>query len=336
MSASSTSGSPQLVGTPSDQPIVRIGTRGSKLAVTQTTIVAQDLARLTGRQFEIVKVTTHGDVNRASLSTIGGQGVFATELREALRAGEVDIAVHSLKDLPTAPAPGLRLAAHPAREDARDAVVARDGLSFAELPQGAKVGTGSPRRRAQIRRIRPDIELRDIRGNVDTRIAFVTDGELDAVLLATAGLKRVDRTEVITDFLELEDFPTAPGQGALAIETRDDWDLPGLRDLDDAPTRAAADSERAILNGLDAGCQAPVGIYGEVRDGVLRILARVYGKDALAEARGEVTVDLDTVYDQSLGRGRNQISKQDYAPTRLAAELVESLYAQGAADLIGE
>lgn len=336
MSASSTSGSPQLVGTPSDQPIVRIGTRGSKLAVTQTTIVAQDLARLTGRQFEIVKVTTHGDVNRASLSTIGGQGVFATELREALRAGEVDIAVHSLKDLPTAPAPGLRLAAHPAREDARDAVVARDGLSFAELPQGAKVGTGSPRRRAQIRRVRPDIELRDIRGNVDTRIAFVTDGELDAVLLATAGLKRVDRTEVITDFLELEDFPTAPGQGALAIETRDDWDLPGLRDLDDAPTRAAADSERAILNGLDAGCQAPVGIYGEVRDGVLRILARVYGKDALAEARGEVTVDLDTVYDQSLGRGRNQISTQDYAPTRLAAELVESLYAQGAADLIGE
>lgn len=336
MSASSTSGSPQLVGTPSDQPIVRIGTRGSKLAVTQTTIVAQDLARLTGRQFEIVKVTTHGDVNRASLSTIGGQGVFATELREALSAGEVDIAVHSLKDLPTAPAPGLRLAAHPAREDARDAVVARDGLSFAELPQGAKVGTGSPRRRAQIRRIRPDIELRDIRGNVDTRIAFVTDGELDAVLLATAGLKRVDRTEVITDFLELEDFPTAPGQGALAIETRDDWDLPGLRDLDDAPTRAAADSERAILNGLDAGCQAPVGIYGEVRDGVLRILARVYGKDALAEARGEVTVDLDTVYDQSLGRGRNQISKQDYAPIRLAAELVESLYAQGAADLIGE
>lgn len=336
MSASSSSDAPLLFGAPSDQPIIRIGTRGSKLAVAQTSIVAEDLARLTGRQFQIVKVTTHGDVNRASLSTIGGQGVFATELRAALQQGEVDIAVHSLKDLPTAPAPGLQLTAHPAREDARDAVVARDGLDFAELPEGAKVGTGSPRRRAQIRKVRPDIELHDIRGNVDTRIAFVTDGELDAVLLATAGLNRVGRTEVITGFLELEDFPTAPGQGALAIETREGWTLDALRELDDAATRAATDAERAILNGLDAGCQAPVGIYAQVDGEQLTVLARVYGKDAVAEARGEIAVDLDTVYDRSLGRARGEVEAVDYAPSKLAAELVESLFAQGAADFIGE
>ncbi|MDJ1371956.1 hydroxymethylbilane synthase [Gulosibacter molinativorax] len=336
MSATSSSAAPLRFGTPGDQPIIRIGTRGSKLAVAQTSIVAEDLARLTGREFEIIKVTTHGDVNRASLSTLGGQGVFATELREALLDGEVDIAVHSLKDLPTAPAPGLQLAAHPAREDARDAVVARDGLDFADLPHGAKVGTGSPRRRAQIRRVRPDLELRDIRGNVDTRIGFVTDGELDAVFLATAGLNRVGRTEVITGFLELEDFPTAPGQGALAIETREGWDLEGLRGLDDAATRAAADAERAILNGLDAGCQAPVGIHADVRDGVLTVLARVYGKDALAEARGEVAIDLEPVYEQSLGYARGEVAKQDYVPARLAAELVDSLFAQGAGDFIGE
>ncbi|MGO1543434.1 MAG: hydroxymethylbilane synthase [Gulosibacter sp.] len=333
---SASSETPLLFDEPSELPPIRIGTRGSRLAVAQTSIVAQDLADITGRQFQIVKVTTHGDVNRASLSTIGGQGVFATELREALAQGEVDIAVHSLKDLPTTPAPGLRLAAHPAREDARDALIARDGLTFAELPEGAKLGTGSPRRRAQLRRVRPDLELHDIRGNVDTRIGFVTDGELDAVLLATAGLTRVGRTAEITDYLSLEEFPTAPGQGALAIETREDWDLAGLDELDDAATRAATDAERWILNGLDAGCQAPVGIYGYVNDGVLTVLARVYGQDAVAEARGEVSVDLSTVYAKSLGRATGTVSGQDYEPARLAAELVESLFSQGAADFISE
>ncbi|SJM60496.1 hydroxymethylbilane synthase [Gulosibacter sp. 10] len=324
------------MGASSSGPI-RIGTRGSKLAVAQTTMVAEDLARLTGRPYEIVKVTTHGDVNRASLSTLGGQGVFATELREALQQGEVDVAVHSLKDLPTAPAPGLRLAAHPPREDPRDALCARDDLKFEELPRGAKVGTGSPRRRAQLRSFRPDLELHDIRGNVDTRLAFVSDGELDAVLLATAGLSRVGRTEAISERLPLEDFPTAPGQGALAVEVRDDWHDAddAFLELDDAATRAAVDAERAVLNGLDAGCQAPVGVFGRVDGGALSVLARVYGQDAVAEARGEIAVGLATVPRESDARARGEIAREDYAPARLALELVESLFAQGAADFIG-
>lgn len=325
-----------LIGEGDGRAPLRVGTRGSKLAVAQTSQVAADLAVATGRQIELVKVTTHGDVNRASLQTLGGQGVFATELREALVRGDVDIAVHSLKDLPTAPAPGLRLAAHPVREDVRDALCARDGLRFAELPEGARVGTGSPRRIAQLRRLRPDLELHDIRGNVDTRLGFVEQGELDAVLLACAGLERLGRTASITERLSLDDFPTAPGQGALAIETRDGWEVSGLASLDDAATRAAVDAERAVLNGLDAGCSAPVAVHGVVDDGVLRVRARVYGVGALAEASGEIEVGSPAaVREDSLAVARGLRKWADYAPTRLALGLVEELFAQGAGDFIG-
>ena len=304
--------------------------------MAQTSIVAEELAEATGRQVEIVRVTTHGDVNRASLQTLGGQGVFATELREALLAAEVDLAVHSLKDLPTATAPGLRLAAHPPRADVRDALCARDGLRFAELPEGARVGTGSPRRIAQLRRVRPDLELRDIRGNVDTRLGFVESGELDAVLLATAGLARLGRVASITDHLGLDDFPTAPGQGALAIETRDDWRLDGLERLDDAATRAAVDAERAVLNGLDAGCSAPVGVTARVDGGVLHVRARVHGVDALAAAEGSIEVgDPDAVRIDSLAVALGARDRAGYAPTRLAATLVAELFEQGAAEFIG-
>lgn len=348
----------ELIGEAGSLPIVRVGTRGSKLAVAQTRQFVESLAAASGRQFELVRVTTHGDVNRASLSTLGGQGVFATELREALRAGEVDLAVHSLKDLPTAPAPGLSLVAHPVREDARDALCARDGLTFAELPEGALVGTGSPRRIAQLRRVRPDLELRDIRGNIDTRLGFVEHGELDAVLLACAGLARLGREESVTDRFGLDEFPTAPGQGSLAIEAREGWVLEtvaggdGLALVDDAATRAAVDAERGVLNGLDAGCSAPVGVHAVVDGGVLRVHARVYGPDRFAEARGEIDIDLTTVRDASVAiaggmRGTratgpmpdhepDAVAVGAYAPAVLAAQLVSELFAQGAGEFIVE
>lgn len=249
---------------------LRIGTRGSQLAVTQTEWAARRLQEASGRGFEIVRVTTHGDVNRASLSTLGGQGVFATELREALREGACELVVHSLKDLPTAPAPGLEIGAYPVREDARDALCSAGGaagLTLDQLPAGAKVGTGSPRRIAQLRAVRPDLDIRDIRGNVDTRLGFVESGELDAVLLACAGLERLGRTSVITERLPLDRFPTAPGQGCLALERREGEEIPGLSELDDRAARLAVTAERAVLAALEAGCAAPLGASAVLEDG---------------------------------------------------------------------
>lgn len=315
---------------------IRVGTRGSKLAVAQTTQIAERIAEIAGRDYEIVRVSTHGDVNRASLKEIGGQGVFATELRSALLAGEVDIAVHSLKDLPTVPAPGLVLAAHPEREDARDVLVARDGLRLAELPEGARVGTGSPRRVAQLRRARPDLDIVDIRGNIDTRIGFVTSGELDAVVLAAAGLVRFDRERVITDFMSIEQFPTAPGQGALAVEAREGFDLDALGAVDCAATRTAVEAERAVLNGLDAGCQAPVGVHATVDGGELAIHAMVYGQDAgvarVCESRVSGAVALPS---PALGAlAARPIASADVL--ELTKRVVDDLLAQGADRLIRE
>lgn len=313
---------------------LRIGTRGSKLAVAQTTQTANRIAELTGREVEIVTVTTHGDVNRASLKELGGRGVFATELRDALREGEVDIAVHSLKDLPTAPAPGLVLAAHPRREDPRDALVARDGLTLAALPAGAKVGTGSPRRVAQLHRVRPDLDIRDIRGNIDTRIGFVTSGELDAVVLAAAGLSRYERTRQITERFDLADFPNAPGQGALAVEVREGFELDALADLDDPATRLAVEAERAVLAGLDAGCQAPVGVHGEFVDGVLQLHAAVYddrdpSRVGVIAARGETPASATKL---PLGPAAARAVASG-AGLELAKRLVRELFDGGAGDL---
>jgi hydroxymethylbilane synthase len=314
--------------------VLRIGTRGSKLAVAQTRQAADRIAELSGRDVEIVTVTTHGDVNRASLKELGGRGVFATELRDVLREGEVDIAVHSLKDLPTAGAPGLVLAAHPTREDARDALVARDGLTLAELPAGARVGTGSPRRVAQLRRVRGDLDIRDIRGNIDTRIGFVTSGELDAVVLATAGLSRYERTGYITERFDLAEFPNSPGQGALAIEVREGFELDALSELDDPATRLAVEAERAVLAGLDAGCQAPVGAHAEVVDGVLRLHAVVYDdRDPVnvrvMEASGEAPAPATRL---PLGPAEARPVATG-AGAELAARLVDDLFAAGAGAL---
>jgi hydroxymethylbilane synthase len=244
-------------------PPLRLGTRKSPMAMAQSGQVARLITERTGVSVELVGVTTFGDVTRAELAQIGGTGVFASALREHLLAGQVDLAVHSLKDLPVAPAPGLVLAAVPVREDPRDALAARDGAKFADLPPGATVGTGSPRRAAQLRLLRPDIRPVPVRGNAGTRLGKVESGELDAVLLASAGLARIGRLDAVTQIFEPEEMLPAPGQGALAVECRaGDTDLAGLlAQVDDPASRAAVTAERAVLAGLAAGCSAPIGAY---------------------------------------------------------------------------
>lgn len=249
---------------------LRLGTRASALARTQSQMMADLIAERTGREVVLVLVSTEGDVNTAPLASLGGTGVFVSALRDALLAGEVDLAVHSLKDLPTAPADGITLAAIPTREDPRDAVVARDGLTLGELPPGSKVGTGSPRRVAQLEALGLGIELVGVRGNVDTRIGKVRSGDLDAVILARAGLTRLGRLDEVTETLDPIQVLPAPGQGALAIECRsDDPELVAvLADaMDDPRTRAAVECERVVLAELEAGCSAPVGALADVVEG---------------------------------------------------------------------
>ncbi|MDO5739227.1 MAG: hydroxymethylbilane synthase [Ornithinimicrobium sp.] len=250
-------------------PALRLGTRASALATSQSEWVA-DRLRATGIEVDLVHVHTEGDTNRASLSEIGGTGVFASALRVALRAGDIDLAVHSLKDLPTAPEHGLLIAAVPQREDPHDALVARDGLRLHALPGGARVGTGSARRAAQLRQLRPDLTIQDIRGNVGTRIGYVRDGDLDAVVLACAGLSRLGRLDEVAERLPIEGMLPAPGQGALAVECREeDADLRQVLAsvLEHEPTRRAVDAERAVLRRLGAGCTAPVAAWARLIEG---------------------------------------------------------------------
>ncbi|WP_462418540.1 hydroxymethylbilane synthase [Kytococcus sp. Marseille-QA3725] len=246
---------------------IRLGTRRSELATTQSTTVA-DALRARGHEVELVLVTTEGDVNRAPLSRIGGTGVFVSALRDALLAGEIDVAVHSLKDLPVAQPEGLVIAAVPDREDPRDALVARDGLTLDDLPAGARVGTGSPRREAQLRVARPDLEVVDLRGNVPRRLAQVDEGVLDAVVLAGAGLRRLGLADRVTQWLEPQVMVPAPGQGALAVECRtgDTALVQEVAALDDSATRTAVTAERAVLGTLEAGCSAPVGALARATD----------------------------------------------------------------------
>ena len=248
------------------RPALRIGTRASLLATTQAQQVASRLSEAHGIDVELVTVSTQGDRSDAPLASFGGVGVFVAALREAVASGEVDLAVHSLKDLPTTPDPRLTVAAIPLREDPRDALVARDGLTLGELPVGARVGTGSPRRAAQLNALGLGVEVVGIRGNVDTRIGRVSSGEVDAVLLAYAGLVRLRRTAEATEVLDPLQMLPAPGQGALACECRaDDAATTRLLDvLDDPDTRAAVTAERSLLATLEAGCTAPVGALAEV------------------------------------------------------------------------
>ena len=252
-----------------NQPL-RVGTRASQLARTQSGHVADALRGALGREVVLVAVNTEGDVSSAPLSSFGGVGVFVSALRDALLRGDVDVAVHSLKDLPTAPHDGIVLAAVPRREDPRDVVVARDGLTLGELAPGARVGTGSPRRAAQLHALGLGFVVAGIRGNVDTRIRKVSEGEFDAVVLARAGIARLGRLDEVTEVLDPIQMLPAPGQGALAVECRAaDTDLVAeVRGaLDDRHTSAAVTAERTVLADLEAGCSAPVGALAEVADG---------------------------------------------------------------------
>lgn len=293
--------------------VLRLGTRRSALATTQSGWVA-DLLRQGGHTVELVEVVTEGDVNHAPLTQIGGTGVFASALRQALRAGEVDLAVHSLKDLPVLPEPGLLVAAVPTREDPRDVLVARDGLTLADLPAGSRIGTGSPRRAAQLAAHRPDLHVEPIRGNVGSRIRRVTDGDLDAVVLAGAGMRRLGRHAEITDILPTDIMLPAPGQGALAVECResDPEVVAVLAALEDTATRTAVTAERAMLRALEAGCTAPVGALATIdEDDRLTLSAFAGSDDAAIALRRSATGDAS-------------------APEDLGVALAEELLAAGA------
>jgi hydroxymethylbilane synthase len=248
--------------------VLRLGTRGSKLATTQAGLLARQLNAATGVGVELVTISTEGDRSTAPLASFGGVGVFVSAVRDALAAGEVDFVVHSLKDLPTASDPRLALAAVPMREDPRDCLVARDNLDLGQLPPRSRVGTGSPRRAAQLEALGLGLEIVPLRGNVDTRIAKVTNGELDGVVLAMAGLSRLGRADEATEILDPLQMLPAPGQGALACECRvDDVATLQLLDVIDHPdTRAAVTAERALLATLEAGCSAPVGALAEIAE----------------------------------------------------------------------
>jgi hydroxymethylbilane synthase len=299
---------------------IRLGTRRSALATAQAGMMADQLREL-GHAVEMVEITTIGDTSTASLSSIGGTGVFAAAIRQALLAGDIDIAVHSLKDLPVAPEPGLVIAAIPVREDPRDALVARDGLTLGELPAGSVIGTGSPRRTAQLAALGLGLRVTDIRGNVDTRISLVRNGSCDAVLLARAGLSRLGRLDEVTESLDPLQMLPAPGQGALAIECRSDRPdlIDALKPLDDPDTRACVSAERALLATLEAGCTAPVGVLAEVVEGEhgVELFLRAFAGSP------DASIDLRR---SSVG------SLKD--PERCGRELAAVLLAEGAADII--
>ncbi|MFE4252046.1 hydroxymethylbilane synthase [Streptomyces sp. NPDC056910] len=311
---------------------LRLGTRRSKLAMAQSGRVAEAVRQVTGRPVELVEITTYGDTTREQLAQIGGTGVFVVALREALLRGDVDFAVHSLKDLPTTPHPDLTLAAVPLRADPRDVLVARDGLTLAQLPKGARVGTGSPRRMSQLnayaRSHGMHIETVPIRGNIDTRVGYVHNGELDAVVLAAAGLNRIGRIGEVTDFLAVDTVLPAPGQGALAVEcSASNADLAAaLGELDDSFTRVAVTAERSLLAALEAGCSAPVGALADLlADGQIANEMRLRG--VVGTTDGSELVQLSTTgpvpetEDQALALGR---------------ELATEMLAKGAAGLMGE
>jgi hydroxymethylbilane synthase len=287
--------------------------------------MADAIAKASGLEVEIVPIASEGDHSTASLASLGGTGVFASTLREALIADTCDLVVHSLKDLPTAPYPGLRIGAVPKREDARDVLSARDELTLDRLDAGARVGTGSPRRAAQLRSLRPEVEVVDIRGNVDTRLRKVTEGELDAVVLAAAGLGRLGRLDAVTEYFELSRWATAPGQGALAIEVREQYSPEFgamLKAIDHPSTRMAVLAERAVLARLEAGCSAPIGASAVLDGEMLFLTATVYASDG----SNSLTSSHALVVEGSAG-------ERALLPDELGARVGDELLGLGAAEL---
>jgi hydroxymethylbilane synthase len=260
------------------------------MAIAQSTRVGNAITSATGREVEIVGIDSVGDASPEQMTQIGGTGVFVSSLRASLLAGEVDFAVHSLKDLPVGSAAEIVVAAVPGRDDPRDALVARDGAKLADLPLGAKIGTGSPRRAAQLLILRPDVRPVPLRGNAGTRMKKVQTGELDAVVLAHAGLARIGRLDAVAQVFDPDEMMPAPGQGALAVEClggREDL-VALLGSIDDPLSRAATTAERSLLAELQAGCSAPVGAYAEGTD-VLRLRGLVVAADGGRALRGSAS-----------------------------------------------
>jgi hydroxymethylbilane synthase len=310
------------------QTTLRLGTRRSLLARTQTGHVADMIRARMGVEVELVEIVSEGDRTSAPLASLGGAGVFVSNLRDALLRGEIDVAVHSLKDLPTVPADGITLAAVPEREDPRDALCARDGLTLGELPHGSVVATGSPRRVAQLHALGLGLEIVGIRGNIDTRLGKVASGEVDAVILARAGLARIGRLDEVTEALDPLQMLPAPGQGALALECRsEDGELAQqlAEHVEERFTRAAVDAERAVLRTLEAGCSAPVGA-----------LAEVVEVDPQHGSGHEVWIRAAVVSED----GQVELRRSASGPVELAQDVGERLagemLAEGAAGLIQE
>jgi hydroxymethylbilane synthase len=325
-----------------EAPALRLGTRRSKLAMAQSGLVAEQVRRVTGRPVELVEITTYGDTSREHLAQIGGTGVFVAALREALLRGEIDFAVHSLKDLPTAPHDDLLIAAIPPRADARDVLIARDGLDFEQLVRSSRttgkaatVGTGSPRRMAQLNAwalsLGGRVETVPIRGNIDTRIGYVRSGELDAVVLAAAGMERTGRLDEVTELLSPDAVLPAPGQGALAVEcaSANAYLAVQLAELDDPSTRAAVTAERTLLAALEAGCSAPVGALADLRgDGQAVTEMRLRG--VVGTTDGETLVQLSTTGPVPASDDGTTV------PQNMGRELADEMLAKGAAGLMGE
>jgi hydroxymethylbilane synthase len=295
---------------------LRLGTRASALARWQADWVAGEL-RASGVEVELVPITTSGDVKRGSIAEIGGQGLFTKEIQRALLEGRIDLAVHSLKDLPTEPVPGLHLAAVPPRAPIGDVLVCREPSTLGGLAQGAVVGTGSLRRRAQLLHARPDLQVQDLRGNVDTRLAKLDRGEYDAVILAEAGLRRLGFDERITHVLPESIMLPAVGQGALGLETRTDdrGTNDAVNRLNDRASQSAVVAERSMLAALKGGCLAPIAARGRAEATQLRLTGRVIAADGSRMLEAEQTATADAA--EQLGRA-----------------VAEELLAAGAAELI--
>ena len=300
----------------SNAQTIRIGTRGSALARWQAEWVAGQL-QSAGIAVELITISTQGDVKTGPIGAIGTQGVFTKELQRALLDDQIDLAVHSLKDLPTEVVPGLTLAAVPPREACGDALVASRFANLNAVPEGARIGTGSARRRAQLLHARPDLQVLDIRGNVDTRLRKLDDGEYDAILLAEAGLKRLGLADRIASILPKEMMLPAVGQGALGLEIReeDEPTIQALRPLNDPASQAAVVAERSLLAALRGGCLAPIGAWGRVEGDQLRLDAVVLDHE-----------------------GSNRLSASDVAEPsdaiRLGTSVAVNLLNDGAAELI--
>jgi hydroxymethylbilane synthase len=296
---------------------IRIGTRGSQLARWQAEWVASELTRL-GHAVEIITIATRGDISTASLREVGGQGLFTKEIQRAVLSEQVDLAVHSLKDLPTLPIEGLRLAAVPPRETTADCLLSRSGERFEQLPAGATIGTGSARRGAQLLAWRPDLKIADIRGNVDSRIGKMRDGQYDAIILAAAGLTRLKLSDQVTQTLPQERILPAIGQGALGLECRvdDTQTRTAVEQLNCPTSYAAVAAERSLLLSLLAGCLAPVAGLGQLtEDGELELVAGVFSVDGTQVVRSTM-------------RGNPEDA------VAIGAKLAEVLKLQGAAELI--